>query len=386
MNSNLPNFRGEFSAKIPALRLGMDTQLSKFEQLLAEYKQLEPVAVAEPTIFSIGSKGYYENPTTDILAFFFDSNGQHQLGDTALRALLSCLRLPEKDRLDSSLIETPEREVKTKSGKRIDLLLEGNDWVMVLENKIYHQQNNPFDDYERFIHEKQNQTRFHDKRKIFVVLSPTGEVVPNGWYGISYSDLIVALKTELADQFLSQPINKWTLLLREFILHLESLMSQPSVNQQTLDFVLNNLSAIKEIQETKQQAVNEYHQCLQIAIQSKLGKDIVIRLHHWNGYPALRFGLSSWKDTESDVILFLSGDKGESSINVYAHLREGYDEHKADSFILTDANVERWVEGNGQYRGYRIKVAAMTEDEIIQFIYQRLSELDKFELDYQGDA
>ncbi|EGM69907.1 PD-(D/E)XK nuclease family protein [Shewanella sp. HN-41] len=359
----------------------MDTQLTRFEQLLAEFNQLEPVVVAEPSIFSIGSKGYYENPTTDILAFFCDCNGRHQLGDTALKALLHCL--PEEyHSLDNSLIETPEREVKTEAGKRIDLLLESNDWVMVLENKIYHQQNNPFDDYECFIQEERNQARFDGKQIIFVVLSPSGDVLPPRWHGISYPDLITALKYELTEQFLSQPINKWTLLLREFILHLESLMSQPSVNQNTIDFILNNLSTINDIQETKKQVVDEYHQRLQSAIQKELGKDVVIRLHHWKGYPALRFALSSWKDTESDVVLFLSGDKGESSINVYAHLEGDFGEHRADSIILTDCKVERWVEGKGCYRGYRTKVGAMTEDEIMQFITERLNELDKFEREF----
>ena len=358
--------------------------LERIQPLLAEFKKLEPVEVAEPTIFSIGSKGYYENPTTDILAFFCDSNGPHLLGDTALRALLSCL--PEDYRsLDSSLTEAPEREVKTQVGKRIDLLLESTDWVMVLENKIYHQQNNPFDDYESFVQEEQNQNRFEGKQVIFVVLSPTGEVLPSGWHGISYPSLISALKIQLAEQFLSQPINKWTLLLREFILHLESLMSQPSVNQQTLDFVLDNLSTIKELQEAKQQAINDYHQRLQTALQSKLGKEISIRLHHWRGYPALRFALASWTDTDSDVVLFLSGEKGDSSINVYAHLEGDSDENKADSLILTGCNVERWIEGNGTYRGYKIKLTTMPEDDIIQFIGERLQELDAFEREYWGD-
>lgn len=362
----------------------MEKQLTRFEQLLAEFNQLEPVEVAEPTIFSIGSKGYYENPTTDILAFFFDNNGYHQLGDTALKALLHCL--PEEyHSLDSSLIETPEREVKTQAGKRIDLLLESSNWALVLENKIYHHQINPFDDYERFIQEERNQTRFEGKQVIFAVLSPAGEVLPTGWHGISYPELITALKYELTEQFLSQPINKWTLLLREFTLHLESLMSQPSVNQHAVDFVLNNLSTINEIQETKKQVINEYHQRLQAAIQKELGEDIVIRLHHWEGYPALRFALSSWKDTDSDVVLFLSGDKGESSINVYAHLEGDLGEHKADSLILTDCKVERWIEGNGRYRGYRTKVAAITEDEIIQFISERLNELDQFEREFGAD-
>lgn len=173
--------------------------------------------------------------------------------------------------------------------------------------------------------------------------------------------------------------------MREFILHLESLMSQPSVNQHAVDFVLNNLSTINEIQETKKQVINEYHQRLQAAIQKELGEDIVIRLHHWEGYPALRFALSSWKNTDSDVVLFLSGDKGESSINVYAHLEGDLGEHKADSLILTDCKVERWIEGNGRYRGYRTKVAAITEDEIIQFISERLNELDKFEREFGAD-
>lgn len=361
----------------------MGTQLSRFKQLLAEFDELEPFIVAEPTIFSIGSKGYFENPTTDILAFFCDSNGQHHLGNTALKALLSCLP-KEYHSLDSSLVEKPEREVRTAAGKRIDLLLESSDWALVLENKIYHQQNNPFDDYEQFVNEEQNRKRFTDKKVLFVVLSPSGESLPSGWFGISYQQLTAALKTELADQFISQPINKWTLLLREFILHLESLMSQPSVNQQTLDYVLDNLAAIKEIQEAKQQAVEQYHQHLQASVQNNIGKEVVTRLQHWDGYPALRFALSCWNDTESDVVLFLSGDKSESAINVYAHLRDGKSEQQADSMIATKKDTERWVEGRGQYRAYRVRSAAMTEKEIIQYISERLVELNTYEREFHG--
>ncbi|MFP3398822.1 PD-(D/E)XK nuclease family protein, partial [Brevibacterium sp. SIMBA_078] len=50
---------------------------------------------------------------------------------------------------DFSVINEPGREVTTKSNKRIDLLLEGNDWVMVIENKIYHHQVNPFKTYQK---------------------------------------------------------------------------------------------------------------------------------------------------------------------------------------------------------------------------------------------
>lgn len=358
------------------LKENMETQLSRLRKLLDKFSQLPSPDVAELSIFSIGSKGYYENPTTDILAFFCDNNGLHQLNDIVLKALLHCLP-PEYHDLDYSLVETPEREVTTKAGKRIDLLLEGTNWVMVLENKIYHQQNNPFNDYERFVQIEQKD-RFKGKKQLFVVLSLTNETEHIGWYGISYPALISALKTQLAEQFISQPLNKWSLLLREFILHLESLMSTSSINQQTLDFILSNLSTIKEIHQIKQQAINEYHHHLQIKLQEKLERDISIRLHSWDGYPALRFALASWK-TESDVVLHLSGEEGITAINVYASLSKAADEHKADSLILTGLNPRSWVESGGKIRGYSVKKPAMVEQELIQFIYKRLLELDQLE-------
>ncbi|WP_229796951.1 PDDEXK-like family protein [Alishewanella tabrizica] len=353
--------------------------MSKLEQLLEEFRQLPPIDVAEPSIFSIGSKGYYENPTTDILAFFCDSNGQHMLGAIVLKALLYCL--PEEyHKLDHALAGPPEREVTTKTGKRIDLLVEGTNWVMLIENKIYHQQNNPFSDYENFVKEKQK-TRFNSKAAIFVVLSPTGEKPPSGWHGISYPALISAIKVQLAEQFISQPINKWSLLLREFILHLESLMSQPSVNKATLNFVIKNLTAIKELQQTKQQAIDEYHHHLQAKLQNKLEQDVVIRLHNWDGYPALRFALSNWKDTDSDVVLFLSGEADITTFSIYVRLRNGLDERRADSLILNGLSAKRWLEGGKKIRGYSVKEAGMTEEEIVQFICARLLELDQLEQD-----
>lgn len=360
----------------------METQLSRFKKLLDEFSQLQPVDVAEMSIFSIGSKSYYENPTTEILAFFFDTNAQHQLGDTALKALLHCL--PEKyHELDTALAEVPEREVSTKAGKRIDLLLEGNDWVVVLENKIFHQQNNPFNEYEQFVQSEQK-VRFGGKQALFVVLSPTGKKPPGDWIGISYSMLISALKAQLAERFISQPIDKWCLLLREFVLHLENLMSQPSIDQETLKFVLENLSVIRDIQQTKQQVINEYHHSLQTALQSQLEQEVSIRVNTWDGYPALRFALSSWAHTESDVVLLLSGEAGAISFHVYARLRNGVDEQISDSLILHSSAAERGFEGGKKIRTYSVKKIKMKEPEMIQFIYARLLELDEFEQYSQG--
>ncbi|WP_417706251.1 PD-(D/E)XK nuclease family protein [Rheinheimera aquimaris] len=362
----------------------METHLLKFKQLLEEFRQLQPMDVPELSIFSIGSKGYYENPTTDILAFFFDSNAQHQLGDTALKALINCLP-NEYHELDTVLSEIPEREVSTKAGKRIDLLLEGNNWVMVLENKIFHQQNNPFNDYEQYVREEKK-SRFGSKQAIFVVLSPNGEKPDSGWYGISYSMLISSLKAQLAERFVSQPINKWCLLLREFVIHLESLMSQPSIDKETLDFVLQNLATIRDIEQTTQQVINQYHQRLQAELQTQLKQNVAIRLNTWDGYPALRFSLSKWENNESDVVLFLSGKAEEASVNVYAVLPSSIDEQQADSIVLKNLRAKKWTERSGKIRCYSVKRAEIAESELIQFICNRLLALDELEKFSQSES
>ncbi|MEZ8695336.1 PD-(D/E)XK nuclease family protein, partial [Vibrio splendidus] len=172
----------------------MGTKLSQFDQLLKKLKQLAPFEVAEPTIFSIGSKGYYENPTTDILAFFLDDKAAHGLGTLVLEALITSLPKSIND-IDCSLSLPPEREVQTQKGKRLDLLLESDEWVMVIENKIYHEKNNPFSEYENFVY-KQNSQRFQGKKKFLVILSLDGNIPKELmlWNGISYDSFVHSLK------------------------------------------------------------------------------------------------------------------------------------------------------------------------------------------------
>ncbi len=358
--------------------MGTD-QLSRFKTLLDAFKKLQPVKAAEPTIFSIGSKGYYENPTTDILSFFCDTtNNAHTLDSLVLQALVECLPDEYQD-IDCSLINPPEREVVTLSGKRIDLLLEGSDWVIVLENKIFHQQNNPFDHYEAFIEKNDNKKRFSGKQVIYVVLSPSGEATPEKWCGISYSQLITSIKHRLADHFISYPLNKWTVLLREFLLHLEGFMSDSSMPEKSIQFVLSHLTEIKALQELKQNAVNTYHQQLQDALARKLNRSVNIRLHHWNGLPALRFSLSDWRNTESDVVLYFSGEEDVPEIVFYAHLSDNNKPDMADHFIDLKNCFKLWLESGGKYRGYKEQPTSFDFSYIVERIADRLLQLDEFE-------
>lgn len=49
----------------------------------------------ETTIFSIGGRGYYENPTTDMLAFFFDPSAPHNFGEAIIQVFFDCLNIKD---------------------------------------------------------------------------------------------------------------------------------------------------------------------------------------------------------------------------------------------------------------------------------------------------
>ena len=362
-------------------------QLEQLKELIEHLKTLPTPETPEPTIFSIGSRGYYENPTSDVLAFFCDSDGAHGLGALMMEALFEALATanPESFSInfdDYATISEPAREVSTKDSKRIDLLLEGNDWVMVIENKIYHQQVNPFKTYQRHI---KSCDEFKEKQSLYVVLSPSGKA-PEGWLGLSYPVLLNCIKTKLANAFVDQPLNKWLVLLREFILHLEGIMSKSNMPAETVSYVLDNLAAIKQAEDIKQKVIDAYQKELLKKIQAAFPNEQVnTKLHHWHGYPALRFSFESWK-TKSDVALFLDGRKDKRfCINYYAfNIRTPEQAKIADEILKEEDCSSSWTEGSGKIKGYKSPYDSFDKETAHEFLIKKLSLLNHFETVVRG--
>ncbi len=347
-------------------------ELTELKNLITKLLTLPKPEPKEATIFSIGGRGHYENPTTDILAFFLDDNAAHGLGNIALEALLELL--PLENTLEAHLCTIPSREVGTHSG-RIDLLLESDEWIVVLENKIFHQQNNPFDDYSDFA-----QTRYPGKQVVLVVLSPNGEA-PEGWYGISYPSLMGVLKEKLATAFIEQPLSKWLVLLREFILHLEQLMDQKNkIPEETSDFVLENLGDIKAIQQLKDQVIDDLRTEYQQGLQASFEDEVTSGVQHWHGFPALRFSLKSW-ESQSDVVLFMDGNEGKSfCLTTYVCMLSTPELHEgAKAYIDPEGHMEFWTEKTGSIAAFRTTLDYKDKPLIFRQIEKRMQILEAFE-------
>src|SRR5690625_5820378 len=102
-------------------------------QLLIDKARRYFMPVAEMTFFDVGMRGHYENPTTDLLAFFLDPARQHNLGDSFSRGLLDAFGV-EAD--EAGPVGWVKREVATNGG-RSDRVTAFEQWLRAVECRTY---------------------------------------------------------------------------------------------------------------------------------------------------------------------------------------------------------------------------------------------------------
>jgi hypothetical protein len=164
---------------------------------------------------------------------------EHGLKSLFLRAFLSCMKI------DWSELAFDGVTVEREQG-RIDLLVKGGDWVLVIENKIRHAQNNPWLEYE------ERARRYGSRHVWFAVLSPDGSSsAPPNWKAVAYRDYCAALRAALAEILFDVPYSKWLVFAREFILHLETELYSPTTKMESaqIKFVEAYLCEIEQVKQ-----------------------------------------------------------------------------------------------------------------------------------------
>jgi hypothetical protein len=139
-----------------------ETPLEGWAELLLTYKAL-PGRARGKTFMEVA--GFHETLWSRILGFYLHPMEEHGLGDLVLAAFLS---MAER----SAVRINPERvrvipEQVTASGKRIDLIVTGENFTVCIENKISHRLHNDLGDYARHIEQRHN-----SEAMINVLLSP----------------------------------------------------------------------------------------------------------------------------------------------------------------------------------------------------------------------
>ena len=275
----------------------------KYKQLIEEAKPLAKPAV-ERNIFSICGRGHYENPISDLLAFFIDPSEEHRFGDLFLTSLFEVAGLTPPT---GPCRPPPTREECTNLGNRIDLVVDGDDWVLVIENKIRHQVINPLDDYVRHINNRSG-TEVVKNGHFIILCAREPQAPPSPWRTVTWRSYVDRIKQNFASR-LTEPRNlKWQIIVREFLLNIEQECGDEPMKAERIEFIRKNYQATCELDEMRREYVQHLKERGCDALRDAACSNPQTQEHSWGADAiALRF-LSADLGPKTNIALVLRRD------------------------------------------------------------------------------
>jgi len=210
-----------------------------------------PTVKRQPPFLAIAGFPDRELVWENILAFFLDPKACHGFNELVLQSLFDAIAFKNKDQHPIQSIGDIQnveiyKECQTEKG-RLDLLIQGDDYVVGVEIKVNADLYNNLEDYAKYINERLGKT------KIKVVLSlrecDVKIIKDNEFINLLWSDLAFSIKSRMGD-FLQTANPKYTTFLNDFLEHvLQSQGAHPMSDDETkqLDFMQKNYKAIQEI-------------------------------------------------------------------------------------------------------------------------------------------
>ncbi|MBA3390972.1 MAG: PD-(D/E)XK nuclease family protein [Rubrobacter sp.] len=225
--------------------------------LLDEFRKL-PSRIERPqTFLEIGGYPHYENQCSNFLAFFFDPEGPHGLGSLFLDALMNSLGVEDGE---ESLVGgvSVDREVGTKAGNRIDILIKSGSHAVLIENKIHAAAVNPFDDYSTYLDRLKDEdgTAYKNKIKVLLTLYPSGEGSDWGFVNLTHADFVSAVRSALGHHVHTAD-NRYLTFMLDFLNTLENLGEGTRMNQKFVKLLADRTDEVVKFQEGVKQVRDE---------------------------------------------------------------------------------------------------------------------------------
>lgn len=212
-----------------------------FDELIKKYKLAnESRDSLEETYFEICGFPHYENVVSNVLAFFFDHENNHNLNGLVARSLLEAAHMSE---LTTDLQFLVEREVQTDSRGFIDILLKNDTCTIVIENKIWAKLTNNLEDY---IESAKKHVETADAEVVGIVLSMRSiETKHPDFINVTYSEFLSKIRSNIGDYVTHNATQNFNLLIH-LINTLENLESGVQMNNEFVQFVRENPRKVED--------------------------------------------------------------------------------------------------------------------------------------------
>lgn len=213
--------------------------ISNYEKVLNDFKSLHIQTVAiEPTFLDISGFPHYENVFSNILQFFFQTNEAHGMGDLFIQALLKTVG---ENISNTIIVNEVFREQPTPSGKRLDIVITTDDYVVGIENKIYAVLTNDLADYSTYL-----QSILTGRKLKRIVLSINPIVTYSGFVNITYKELFKSVDS-LMGNYWQGSNRKFMDYLNDFMQNIRRLEGAPNMNSDEIKFINDNITDLENL-------------------------------------------------------------------------------------------------------------------------------------------
>lgn len=221
--------------------------MNKFAIILNEFKII-PKLERKRNFLEISGYPHFENVSSNILKFYFHSEAEHNLKDLFLKSLLALI--DEKLIVEGDFYECLDVETErvTSKGNRLDLLIETENFIIGIENKIYHGLSNPLDDYSKLIDSEVKKKKKNRAFKLVLSLSRIkgSKIKKNEWIYITHLELVSKVE-EYIGAYMVEANSDYLLFLKNYIINIKNMSGQIKENDKMNFFIEDNFEVIKDL-------------------------------------------------------------------------------------------------------------------------------------------
>jgi hypothetical protein len=213
----------------------------KITQLLNDFSKLPFKKIENPTFLEIIKQSDRETVWSNILAFYFNPQKKHGLGTLMLKSFFEALGENVEIKNFRTIKVTPE--FPTENHKRIDLVIEADNFVIGIENKVNSGIYNDFEEYGKTI-----ETVAKDRKKYKVILSKNHHHDERGFVNLSYDSFIKSIKRNLRNNE-AKADDEYLIFLNNFLKNIENTIKFKEMieNEKSLEYFQNNYDAIQQL-------------------------------------------------------------------------------------------------------------------------------------------
>ncbi len=199
------------------------------------------------TFLGISKQPHYENVWSNIYAFFFDSNAEHNLKDLFVQSLIELITKKTGKKFYFDSFFNVNREYFTKDNKRIDILLSNDKEAIIIENKVYHNLNNDLQDYWDSIETEKKQGVILSLRKM-----TKRQINNSNFIGISHVEFLKCVIHNLPKYF-SNANEKYIIFFKDFYQNIINI-TKP-MDKEIINFFYKNQEKINRIKEIRDEYI-----------------------------------------------------------------------------------------------------------------------------------